>query len=54
MGEYSFIPSANPPVGIAVFYFLFDLTILHLYFLFYPKVKRKYYSLKISRNKQEN
>lgn len=49
MGEYSFIPSGNPPVGVALFYFLFDFAILHLYFFLYPKVKRKYYSLKNSK-----
>jgi len=41
------LPSGNPPVGIAAFYFLFDAIVLFVYLNFlHPKVKQRYKKLK--------
>ena len=39
MGRFELIPSANPPSGIALFYFLFDYIVLFIYLKLNPKVK---------------
>lgn len=46
-GKLEWLPSGNPPVGIAAFYFLFDAIVLFVYLNFlHPKVKERYKSLK--------
>jgi len=46
-GLYSWLPSANPPSGIAVFYFLFDAAVLLIYLnVINPKTKQRYQQLK--------
>jgi len=42
MGYFNFIPSANPPSGIAVFYFLFDYVLLFIYLQRDPLLKKRY------------
>ena len=42
MGRFSSIPSANPPSGIAFFYFLFDYIVLFIYLQLNPQVKKRY------------
>ena len=42
MGRFDSIPSANPPSGIAFFYFLFDYIVLFIYLQLNPKLKKRY------------
>ena len=46
LGMYDWMPSGNPPSGIAVFYFLFDAIILVLYLTIHKKVKYRWNRLK--------
>ncbi len=42
-GKFEWLPSGNPPVGIAAFYFLFDFIVMTLYLnLLHPSVKERY------------
>lgn len=43
------ISSGNPPVGIAVFYFLFDAVVLWVYLnILHPKLKQRYMNRRVS------
>jgi len=42
MERFESIPSANPPSGIAFFYFLFDYIVLFIYLQLNPQVKKRY------------
>lgn len=47
-GLYPWLPSANPPSGIAVFYFLFDAAVLLIYLnILSPRVKQRYKNMKL-------
>jgi hypothetical protein len=46
-GKFEWLPSGNPPVGIAAFYFLFDAIVLFFYLnVLHPKVKEQYRRMK--------
>ena len=41
--KFEWMPSGNPPVGIAAFYFLFDFIVMSFYLnVLHPKVKERY------------
>lgn len=42
-GKFEWLPSGNPPVGIAAFYFLFDFIVMGFYLnVLHPEVKERY------------
>ncbi|MDQ6993910.1 MAG: hypothetical protein Q9M31_10570 [Mariprofundus sp.] len=46
LGIESWLPSGNPPSGIAVFYFLFDAAVFWFYmYILHPKTKLRYQSM---------
>ncbi|MEA1983161.1 MAG: hypothetical protein U9N39_06425 [Campylobacterota bacterium] len=47
MGIFENIPSANPPSGIAIFYFLFDFAVLHTYLFLNPQTRKRYKRRKV-------
>lgn len=47
MGSFDAITSANPPSGIALFYFLFDFVVLHIYLALNRDVKERYMRRKV-------
>jgi hypothetical protein len=47
MNIKGFIPSANPPSGIPLFYFIFDFVVLHIYLYKTPLTKEKYNRRKV-------
>ena len=47
-GQFEWLPSGNPPVGIAAFYFAFDFVVLGFYLnVLHPKVRDRYNRLKV-------
>ena len=42
MSKFDIITSANPPSGIALFYFLFDYIVLFIYLRLKPKLRARY------------
>ncbi len=47
------IPSGNPPSGIAVFYFLFDASVLWIYlYILHPVTKKRYLSSPFKKSKK--
>ena len=42
MSYFENIPSGNPPSGIAIFYFLFDYIVLHIYMLTHKSVTKRW------------
>lgn len=47
MGTFDTLVSANPPTGVAIFYFLFDFVVLHTYLALNPKTKKRYNRQKV-------
>ena len=46
--KFEWLPSGNPPVGIAAFYFLFDFIVMQFYLnILHRKVKERYDRLKL-------
>jgi len=49
-GLFSWLPSGNPPSGIAVFYFLFDAAVFYIYiYILYPRTKQRYQRMMLRR-----
>ena len=47
LGDMTWIPSGNPPSGVAVFYFLFDAVVFWIYiYVLHPKVRLRYQRLR--------
>jgi len=46
----SWLPSGNPPSGIAVFYFLFDAAVFWIYmYLLHPNINQRYQKIRLGR-----
>jgi hypothetical protein len=49
LGTLAWLPSGNPPSGIAVFYFLFDAAVFYVYLhVLHPRVKTRYQAIMAS------